>query len=298
VIAGFSRDDLFTVVIEQFQTDTADYADIVLPATTQLEHFDIHASYGHLYWTINHPAIQPLGEAKPNSEIFRLLSRRMGFDEPCFKDTDEEIAKSALLAAHPNNARIDFETLKREGWQRLSVPETYAPFASGNYPTPSGKCEFYSERLRQLGFDPLPTYHAPNESAATSPELARRFPLAFISPPTRNFLNSSFANIDSLKTLDTSQRVELHPGEAQKRGIADGERVRVFNDRGAFEARAHVTDAVRPGLAVGFGVWWHKHTPAGRNVNAVTSQALTDLGGGPTFYDCLVEVERVGERNE
>ena len=298
VIAGFSRDDLFTVVIEQFQTDTADYADIVLPATTQLEHFDIHASYGHLYWTINHPAIEPLGEAKPNSEIFRELSRRMGFDDPCFSDSDEDIARSALLATHPNNSGIDFETLKRDGWQRLSVPETYAPFANGNFPTPSGKCEFFSERLRQKGFDPLPAYHPPNESAATSPERAKRFPLAFISPPTRNFLNSSFANIDSLKTVDTSQRVELHPSEARQRGIADGETVRVYNDRGAFAATARVTERVRPGLAVAFGVWWHKSTPTGRNVNAVTSQALTDLGGGPTFYDCLVEIERMSEGDQ
>jgi anaerobic selenocysteine-containing dehydrogenase len=293
VIAGFSREDLFTVVLEHFKTDTADYADILLPATTQLEHVDIHGAYGHIYWTYNNPAIAPLGEAKANSEIFRLLAARMGFDDPCFGDSDEDLARAAIQAGHPNNAAVDFETLKEAGWVRVTVPETYAPFAEGNFPTPSGKCEFYSERLLQLGFDPLPAYHPPNESAATSPELAQRYPLAMISPPTRNFLNSSFANIPSLKTIDTGQRIELHPDDAKSRGIRDGDRVRAFNDRGAFEATARVTDAVRPGLAVGLGIWWHKFTPAGRNVNAVTSQKLTDFGNGPTFYDCLVEVERV-----
>ena len=289
VIAGFAREDLFTVVIEHFQTDTADYADIVLPATTQLEHLDIHSSYGHLYWMINNPAIAPIGEARPNSEIFRQLARRMGFDEPCFDDSDEALAKAAL-AAHPSNAGIEFTRLRDTGWQRLAVPQAYAPFAAGNFPTPSGKCKFFSARLQQQGFDPLPTYHPPRESPATAPQRAEHFPLAFISPPTRNFLNSTFANIASLKTVDRTQRIELHPSDAASRAISDGAQVRVFNDRGEFMATATVTDRVRPGLAVGLGIWWHKNAPGGRNVNAVTSQTLTDFGAGPTFYDCLVEV--------
>ena len=217
----------------------------------------------------------------------------MGFNEPCFGDSDEDLAKASVLASHPNNAGIDFERLKADGWQRLTLPADYAPFAEGNFPTASGKCEFFSARLQQLGFDPLPDYHAPNESVATSPDLGARYPLAFISPPTRNFLNSSFANIPSLKTVDTEQRIELHPDDAAKRGIVDGEIVRVHNDRGAFDATARVTTNVRAGLTVGLGLWWHKDTPAGRNVNAVTSQALTDFGNGPTFYDCLVEVSRL-----
>ncbi|MBK9607109.1 MAG: molybdopterin oxidoreductase family protein [Betaproteobacteria bacterium] len=289
VIAGFAREDLFTVVLEHFQTDTADYADILLPATTQLEHFDIHASYGHLYWMINNPAIAPLGEAKPNSEVFRQLAVRMGFDDPCFRDSDEALAQSAL-AAHPDNAGISVEALKEQGWQRLAVPESYAPFAQGNFPTPSGKCEFFSMRLQKLGFDPLPAYHPPRESAATAPALARRYPLAFISPPTRNFLNSSFGNVAVLQALETAQRVELHPDDAAARGIADGDAVRVHNDRGEFTATARITGNVRPGLCVALGIWWHKDTAGGRNINAVTSQALTDFGAGPTFYDCLVEV--------
>ncbi|MBP8295787.1 MAG: molybdopterin oxidoreductase family protein [Burkholderiales bacterium] len=289
VIAGFAREDLFTVVLEHFQTDTADYADILLPATTQLEHFDIHASYGHLYWMINNPAIAPLGEAKPNSEVFRQLAARMGYDDPCFRDSDEELAQSAL-AAHPDNAGISVEALKEKGWQRLAVPESYAPFAQGNFATPSGKCEFFSTRLQKLGFDPLPDYHPPRESAATAPELARRYPLAFISPPTRNFLNSSFGNVAVLQAMETEQRVELHPDDAAARGIADGDAVRVHNDRGEFTATARITGNVRPGLCVALGIWWHKDTASGRNINAVTSQALTDFGAGPTFYDCLVEV--------
>ena len=292
VIAGFSREDLFTVVIEHFQTDTADYADILLPATTQLEHFDIHGSYGHLYWMINNPAIAPLGEAKPNSEIFRQLARRMGFDDPCFEDSDEALAQCAL-AAHPANAGISIERLKQQGWQRLGVPERYAPFAEGNFPTPSGKCEFFSARLQQLGFDPLPVFHPPRESRATSPELADRYPLAFISPPTRNFLNSSFANVAVLRSLEAEQRLELHPDDAAARDIGDGDLVRIHNDRGEFTATARLTANVRPGLCVGLGVWWHKNTRDGRNINAVTGQALTDFGNGPTFYDCLVEVERI-----
>ena len=291
VIAGFSRDDLFTVVIEHFQTDTADYADILLPATTQLEHFDIHASYGHLYWMINNPAIAPLGEAKPNSEIFRQLARRMGFDDPCFQDSDEALAQCAL-AAHPANAGVSIERLKAQGWQRLGVPEVYAPFADGNFPTPSGKCEFFSARLQQLGFDPLPVFRPPRESRATSPELANRYPLAFISPPARNFLNSSFANVGVLLALEAEQRLELHPEDAAARDIADGDLVRIHNDRGEFTATARLTPNVRTGLCVGLGVWWHKNTRDGRNINAVTGQALTDFGNGPTFYDCLVEVER------
>ena len=293
VIAGFARADLFTVVLEHFQTDTADYADILLPATTQLEHFDIHSSYGHLYWMINNPAIAPLGESKPNSEVFRQLAARMGFDDPCFKDGDEALAQSAL-AAHPDNAGISVEALKEKGWQRLAVPESYAPFAHGNFATPSGKCEFFSARLQKLGFDPLPAYHPPRESVATAPELARRYPLAFISPPTRNFLNSSFGNVAVLQAMEAEQRVELHPDDAAARGIADGDAVRVHNERGEFTATARITGNVRPGLCVALGIWWHKDTASGRNINAVTSQALTDFGAGPTFYDCLVDVAKCG----
>ncbi len=291
VIAGFKREDLFTVVHEIFQTDTADYADILLPATTQLEHFDIHKAYGHLYMLINKPAIEAIGEARPNSEVFRLLAERMGFTEDCFKDSDEEIARQAIKYDHPRMRGIEFEELKERGWMRLSVPETFAPFAEGGFPTPSGKCEFFSETLAKQGVDPLPTYIPPRESAQTAPELAKRYPLAIISPPAHNFLNSSFANLPTFVKAEKEPHLEIHPSDAAARNINDGDRVRVFNDRGEFKLKARVNEKARPGVVVALSVWWKKLTSDGCNANDVTSQGLTDLGAGATFYDVLVEVE-------
>jgi len=293
VIAGFKREDLFTVVHEIFQTDTADYADILLPATTQLEHFDIHKAYGHIYMLINKPAIEPLGEAKPNSEVFRLLAERMGFSEDCFKDSDEEIARQAINYDHPRMRGMTFEELKERGWMRLSVPEKFAPFAEGDFPTPSGKCEFFSETLAKRGLDPLPTYIPPRESAQTAPELAKKYPLAIISPPAHNFLNSSFANLPTFVKAEKEPHLEIHPSDAAERDIKDGDRVRVFNDRGEFKLKARVSEKARPGVVVALSVWWKKLTSDGCNANDVTSQGLTDLGAGATFYDVLVEVERV-----
>ncbi|HEY9435310.1 MAG TPA: molybdopterin oxidoreductase family protein [Blastocatellia bacterium] len=293
VIAGFKREDLFTVVHEIFQTDTADYADILLPATTQLEHFDIHKAYGHIYMLINKPAIEPLGEAKPNSEVFRLLAERMGFTEDCFKDSDEEIARQAINYDHPRMLGMTFEELKERGWMRLSVPENFAPFAEGGFPTPSGKCEFFSETLAKQGLDPLPTYIPPRESAQTAPELAKKYPLAIISPPAHNFLNSSFANLPTFVKAEKEPYLEIHPSDAAARDIKDGDRVRVFNDRGEFKLKARVSEKARPGVVVALSVWWKKLTSDGCNANDVTSQGLTDLGAGATFYDVLVEVERI-----
>ncbi len=292
VIAGFARPDLFTVVHEIFFTDTCDYADIVLPATTQLEHYDVHKSYGHLYVVANNPAIEPLGEAKPNIEVFRLLAKRMGFDEPCFDDSDEEVCRQALSSAHPRMRGIDWETAKAHGWQRLAVPERYAPFATGGFPTPSGKCEFYSATAERLGLDPLPSYIPPRENRDSNPQLARRYPLAFISPPCRNFLSSSFANLPFALASEKEPRLDIHPDDAAPRGIRTADRVRVFNDRGSFTLRAAVSDRARPGVVVAPSVWWKKLSPDGCNANDVTAQALADMGGAATYYDCLVEVAR------
>ena len=292
VVEGFSRDDLFCVVHDVFLTDTADYADIVLPATTQLEHLDVHASYGHLYVQANNPAIAPLGEAKPNTEVFRLLAARMGFGEACFRESDEDMARRAFVSADPRARGLDWETLKTQGWRRLNVPEAYAPFAEGNFPTPSGKCELYSETLRAQGIDPLPTYIPPRESVASNPALARRFPLALISPPARNALNSTFANLPVFFETDRAPQLEIHPDDASARGIANGERVRVFNDRGSLALTARVTDRARRGVVVALSIWWRKLSPDRSNANMVTSQALTDMGHAATFYDVLVEVER------
>jgi len=294
VLEGLRRDDLFTVVHDSFITDTCDYADIVLPATTQLEHFDIHKSYGHLYWLVNQPAILPVGESKSDSEVFRLLAARMGYTEPCLFESDEEIAAVAIDTTHPYNAGITFEKLKEQGWMRLNVPERWLPFAEGNFRTPSGKCEFYSEKAKALGLDPLPDFIAPRESPLSNPTLAEKYPLMVISPPARNFMNSTFGNIKSLANAEKEPYLDMHEEDARSRGIADGAMVRIFNGRGAFLARARVDNRVRPGVVAALSLWWHKNAPGGVNANAVTSQALTDLGRGPTFYDCLVEVESFG----
>ena len=290
VRAGFAREDLFCVVHELFQTDTADYADILLPATSQLEHVDIHKSYGHLYALANQPAIAPLAEALPNSEVFRRLARRLGFEDEALVESDEAIAASAFLRDDPRAAQISWSELSQRGWQRLALPESYAPFAEGGFATPSGKCEFASQWLAAQGLDPLPDFVPPHESALSSPQLAERFPLAMVSPPSRNFLNSSFANLPRFRDELRGPALQIHPHDAAARGISSGQRLRIFNQRGAFHARAEVTDATRPGVVVAPSVWWQKCTADGENANAVTSDRLTDMGGGPVFYDCLVEV--------
>ena len=291
VVAGFSRPDLFCVVHEIFRTDTADYADILLPATTQLEQTDIHSSYGHLYALANNPAIAPIAEALPNTEVFRRLAARMGFAEPCFRDSDDDLARQAYRAADVRAQGIDWQRLKRDGWHRLNVPEIYAPFANGGFPTASGKCEFRSEALAAQGLDPLPAYVPPRESAASNPALAARYPLAFISPPARHFLNSSFSHLPAFLADEKTPHLDIHPDDAASRGIRAGDPVRIFNDRGSLLATARVTDRARTGVVVAPSIWWRRLAPGGENANAVTSQALTDLGRAATFYDCLVEVQ-------
>ena len=276
VVKGFARDDLFTVVLEQFLTDTADHADIVLPATTQLEHLDVHTSYGHTYALINQPAIAPLGEAKPNAQIFRELAAAMGFDEPCFRDEDETLARTAFTA------ELDFEALRRDGWVKLPVAE--APFAEGGFLTPSGKC-----RIDPPGLG-LPDFVPNHESALSTPALAQRYPLAMISPPARNFLNSSFVNVKSLRDIEAEPLVEIHEADALPRGIADGSIVRLFNDRGSYRCKAKLSTRARPGVVNALGIWWRKLGLDGHNVNELTHQRLTDIGRAPSFYDCLVEV--------
>ena len=281
VVQGFARDDLFTVVLEHFQTDTADYADYILPATTQLEHWDVHSSYGHTDALLNRPAIAPLGESKPNTQIFRELAARMGFKDACFADGDEALCRMAF------GESVSFDTLLAQGFATIATPE--APFAQGGFPTPSGKCEFYSARLAARGLDGLPD-HVPNHEAVnTSPH----YPLAMISPPARNFLNSSFVNVKSLRDIEGEPLLEMHPQDAATRGILEGNTVCVFNARGEHHCRVKLSTRARPGVVNGLGVWWRKLGMDGTNVNQLTSQKLTDLGRGPTFYDCLVEVQGV-----
>ncbi|MDR7306159.1 molybdopterin oxidoreductase family protein [Rhodoferax saidenbachensis] len=281
VVQGFAREDLFTVVLEHFQTDTADYADYVLPATTQLEHWDVHSSYGHTDILLNRPSIAPLGEARTNTQFFRDLARHMGYTEAVFAETDESLCRTAF------GDKVDFEMLLTQGFAPLPVPE--APFAEGGFPTPSGKCEFFSERLARQGQDGLPDF-VPNYEPAGADA---RYPLAMISPPARNFLNSTFVNVKSLRDIEGEPLVEIHASDAAARQIADGAVVRVFNARGAYECVARVSDRARPGVVNGLGVWWRKLGRDGTNVNELTSQRLTDMGRAPTFYDCAVEVQRI-----
>ena len=281
VAAGFARDDLFTVVLEQFQTDTADYADYLLPATTQIEHHDIHTSYGHTDVLLNRPAVAPRGQARSNTWVFRELARRMGFDEPCFSDTDETLCDQAFA-----DGAIDKVQLHAQGFTSVQLPD--APFAEGGFPTPTGRCEFFSERLVRQGMDGLPDYLPNHEPAGASAD----YPLAMLSPPARNFLNSTFVNVASLRSMEGEPLLEIHPADAEARRIASGDMVRVFNGRGEHRCRAEISRRARLGVVHGLGIWWRKFSADGRNVNELTSQNLTDLGHGPTFYDCAVQVER------
>ena len=280
VVKGFAREDLFTVVLEHFQTDTADYADYILPATTQMEHWDIHRSYGHTDVLLNRPAIAPVGQSKHNTQIFRELAKRMGFEDACFDDDDETLCRQAF------GDTINFDELLDKGF--VTMPIADAPFAHGNFPSPSGKCEFVSERLVQQGMDGLPD-HVPNHEVLGS---SKQYPLAMISPPARNFLNSSFVNVKSLRDIEGEPIVEIHETDALARGIQSGDVVDVFNARGHYQSKAVISNRARPGVVNGLGVWWRKLGLNHTNVNEVTSQLLTDIGQGPVFYDCLVEVKR------
>lgn len=292
VLRGLAREDLFTVVIDHFITDTADYADIFLPATTQVEHWDLHTAYGHYYLALNRPAIAPLGESRPDTEIFRLLAERLGLNHPAFRDSDEDLIRQALDVAHPWMAGITFERLLEEGFVRLNLPEPFLPFAGGNFFTPSGKCEFYSEAAARDGLDPLPTFHPPHEIPFPGREERESGHLALLSPSAHYFLNTNFANVERMARRQGEIRLLIHPDDAAKRGIADGDWVRVWNERGELRLRARVSDDVRRGVCYVPSVWWRKFAADGQSANVLTSQAESDMGGGATFYDVAVRVER------
>jgi anaerobic selenocysteine-containing dehydrogenase len=289
VTAGLRREDLFTVVLEHFQTDTADYADVLLPATTQLEHEDLHKAYGHTYVMFNARAIEPLGEALPNTEIFRRIAAAMGLDHPELQESDEELMRQAL-----RRMPFTLEELRERASIRLPLPSPHRPYARGTrLPTPSGRIEIASERAVAGGLGLLPEYIPPYESEERNPELVRRYPLALLSPPAHSFLNSSFVNVASLRRAAGKPTLEIHADDADARGIAHGTRVAIYNDRGTFTAEAVITDRVRPGVVAAPSVWWPKLTGDHANANHTTSQAVTDIGGGATFYDNQVEVRIV-----
>ncbi len=304
VVRGLKRDDLFTVVHEQFFTDTTDYADYVLPATTFLEHTDAQGAYGHYFVQWSHQAIEPVGESRSNVWLFSRLAERMGFEEECFRDSPEEMIRQALgvngtgHSTNPGMEHITVDELKAKGHVPLSLhrqPESapFQPYASGELPTPSGKVEFYSETLAAQGLDPLPAFVPPIESRWGAE--AKRYPLELLGRKNDNYMNSTFANLEGHRKMEARKagKLEIHPVDAAARGISDGDRVRVFNDRGELRLTALVTGSLPAGVVAG-RLDWAKFHPEAVNVNALTSERLTDIGGSPTFYSVLVEVEQTG----
>lgn len=301
IMEGLRREDLLTVVLEQFPTDTCDYADYVLPATTQLEHWDILKPYGHLFLALNRPAIAPLGQSLPNSEIFRRLAAALGYDDPCFAENDETILRALIEAqCHPRFEGITWERLLAEGFVRLNLPQPYVPFAEGNFPTPSGKCEFYSAQMAQHGYDPLPTYTPPRWTeqsgmgqAGIEPETAAAQTFVCISPPAHSFLNSTFANLERFLAREERPVLQMHPSDAALVGAAAGDQVRVWNEHGSVELPVVITAGLAPGTVLAPGVWWAKLSPGGRTINQVVAQDEADMGAGAVFYDTLVHIEPV-----
>ncbi len=291
VVRGLRRPDLFTVVHEQFLTDTTDYADLVLPATTFFEHKDIQPSYGHFYLQMSEAAIAPLGECRSNVELFRALARRMGFDDTCFRESVDEMIEAALASGDVRLQGIDRQRLEREGHVRLNLGAgPYLPFAHGGFFTASGKAELYSEALKAQGLDPVAAFVPPEESRHA--ESTPVYPLEFLSRKSDNFLNSTFHNVESLQGMEEIGVLEIEAEDAAARGIAAGDRVRVFNARGEIVLTARISTAVRPGV-VATHLNWAK-LAGGMSVNSLTSQRRTDMGQGPTFYSAMVEVERAG----
>ncbi len=290
VLAGLAREDLFTVVHELFMTDTARWADIVLPATSQFEHWDLHKAYGHLYVSLNRPAMPPLGEAKSNWEVFQLLAERMGFTEACFRQPAEEIIRDTLARGGPAVTGITWERLLEEGTCRLTYPRPMVPFADGRFRTPSGKVELYSEQMARAGADPLPGWVPDVESREHNPARARRYPLQMVSAASHHFLNSTFGNVPSHRRAHGDPFVEIHPRDAAARDVRDGDWVEVSNSRGAFLARARVGETVAPGTVFTPTLWWSQYAPDGRGANQTTSDELADYAGGATFHGNLVEV--------
>ncbi len=293
VIRGLGRTDLFTVVHEQFFTDTTDYADIVLPATTFFEHKDLQGAYGHYFLQMSNQAIEPLGECRSNVEVFRELAERMGFEDECFRESVDEMIDSALASGHGWVGGINRERLENEGHVRLNLDRTsgeaFLPFANGNFGTSSGKAEFYSDSLKTQGLDPVVEFVPPTESRHT--DRSAKFPLELLARKADNFLNSTFSNLPSIQQMEEVGLLEMTPEDANSRGIKNGDVVRAFNERGDILLKAKVNGAVQTGVVCA-RLYWAKLSLQGRNINVLTSQKLTDLGNSATFYSVLVEVER------
>ena len=291
VLRGLAREDLFTVVHEQVMTDTAHYADLVLPATTSMEHADLYRSFGQFYFQYAEPVIAPQGEARSNWDVFAALARALGVAAEHYARGYDAALGAALAGGEPHVRAVTLERLKREKSVRLALPRPYLPFAHGA-PTPSGKVEFVATSLAAQGLPALPTWTPLGEGPARA-DLVARFPLQCIVPPNRFFLNSSFSQSERLRRRQGTPTVMLAAEDAARRGIADGDAVRVESPRGDARFTARITDATRPGVAVIEGIWWHRFHPGGRGVNVLTDDRVSDMGGGPVFHSNLVEITRV-----
>ncbi|MCA9876434.1 MAG: molybdopterin oxidoreductase family protein [Thermomicrobiales bacterium] len=284
---GLQRPDLFTVVHEQFLTDTARYADYVLPATTQLEHYDLVGAWGHPYLTLNQPAIAPQGESVPTTELFRRLAARLNLRDEYLYTSDEQIIRDLLDSAEPWLAGITWERLAEDGWAKLNIPDPWLPYAEGGFPTSSGRAEFYSEPLAAAGHDPLPGY------VPAGGQDSVEYPLTLISGKSAlHFLNSSFANLPRHLKAEQEPRLLMHPEDAAPRGIADGDRVQVCNAQGQLSLHVTLGDAVIPGVVAMPSGWWASRSPGGASANLLTPDGLSDAGGGGDFHDARVEVVR------
>ncbi|MCB0667602.1 MAG: molybdopterin-dependent oxidoreductase [Saprospiraceae bacterium] len=290
VIEGLKRNDLLTVVIEHFMTDTARYADYIFPATSQLEHWDLMISWGQCYINLNEPALEPLGEAKPNCEFFRLLAKQMDFDDAYFSESDLKIIKTALKSKHPYLKGIDFKYLLKHGWARLQLPDPWLPHATGNFRTKSGKCEFYSQALAEEGKSPLPDHYPVQKTT----EDHAQYPLQLLSiKSTRYFLNTSHANIEHLRTAEGDPKIEIHQTDAISRNLKNGDWVMVFNQRGEIQVKVEISQKVKEGIVMVPQGFWSSLTKGGSSVNALTTDKLSDMGGGSALQETKVEVKKI-----
>ncbi|SME93953.1 molybdopterin-containing oxidoreductase family protein [Paenibacillus barengoltzii] len=290
---GLLREDLFTVVHDLFLTDTTKYADIVLPATSSFENTDLYGSYWHHYIQLQEPVIAPQGESKSNVETFKLLAAAMGFDDDAFRDTEEDMIRQALDFKHnPYLEGVTLEKLKEQRFVKLNMEpqQTWLD----HLPTPSRKIELYSATMERAGLPPLPTYVPLVEGydGERRPGKDTRYPLMFISPPNHNFLNSTFGNVEKLKALEKGPVLQIHPDDAAARGIADGDEVTVWNDRGSYDVTASVTDKMLPGTVVSQGLWWQQEDGKRTRANALTPDRIADMGGGAVFFSTVVDVKR------
>jgi anaerobic selenocysteine-containing dehydrogenase len=301
IVEGLLRDDLFTVVHDLFETDTARFADIILPATSQLEQVDLHKPYGHLSLQYNMPAIEPLGEARSNWDVMRALSASMGFHETWLQDDANAVIREILDASAPQNPALNgitFERLRAEGSLPLAIPpEEQTPFADGIFRTPSGKVEMYSEQAASKGYDPVPGWIPEVESVSRQKKssLMAHDPLTLMSPAAHHFISSTFANQERMKAKEGAPTVRIHPDDADARGIRSGQMIRVSNERGWCRLVAELSEEVRPGVLATTTVWWPQFSPDQRNVNWTTSDRLADFGGGSTFHTNLVTIDVVDD---